>query len=546
MKMSDTETKPEVLAENTAPVAENTAPVAEAPAPVPAVTSAADLDKKLSAKSSNDDDDDYDDEDFEEAVEQALEAKGEDVPTYKTDGLPEALGSVKDFLRAQEKLFMVVRALEALLPAKKPKEQRYSVGQLKNHFCCGEPHRDTFNTGLGLNPPSIALITLHEFFSDETRFEKVDPNKLPYADKLLFPYEPPKLTHTTIDIAGKQFTVPVSNETWYTDKKTGHNFTVEYEPSPGGSIATHIRFSPHQRKWGVELGNELKLAVMTSPLLKGQILEINGGNDFKIIDLGPQVLPVIEDDLMDELNKNIVNLFDQREKFDEYKLPIKRSVILEGLPGNGKTMICRYLAQKCRGKVTTVWVTAKSITEASDVAHVFDIARKLSPSLVIMEDLDLISGTREMLSMGGDNALGEMLNQLDGLEANDSIVMVGSTNRASSLDEALRERPGRFDRIYEVGKPSAELAKQICRDYLVKRGMDQTELDLLTFPGVLSGKFTGAQLVELIKGAIFEAIHRKQPLNDLHISASVKGLTDQNNKYATKPPKKKKGNDNDE
>ena len=196
-------------------------------------------------------------------------------------------------------------------------------------------------------------------------------------------------------------------------------------------------------------------------------------------------------------------------------------------PGCGKTMIERWLASKVTGEVTTIWVTAKSIGSAEDVASIFDIARKLSPALVIMEDLDLISGTRSLFGQSGSGPLGEMLNQLDGLTQDQSIVLVGSTNRLGSLDEALADRPGRFDRVYEVGKPTEDIAKIIARNYLVKRGIDPQVVENLTLSCLNSGEFTGAQVVEIVKGGIFEAIHRNCDVSDTCIQNSAKGLQDQ-------------------
>ena len=68
--------------------------------------------------------------------------------------------------------------------------------------------------------------------------------------------------------------------------------------------------------------------------------------------------------------------------------------------------------------------------------------------------------------------------------------------------EALRDRPGRFDRIYQIGRPSAELAEQIARYYLKERGISEEIIEGLSYTSLAKGDLTGAQIVEVVKGGI--------------------------------------------
>lgn len=441
--------------------------------------------------------------------------------------LQSALVSLKSFISAQDSLFDLVMKLQALIPKiEKKRDRKYTREQFMSLFLDGRADNETFTNALSLQPSNIALVVMNEFFANAERFEVKDAATLPGHEKLTLPFEYPKATHTTIELAKQSFNVPVSREVWFYDKQLKHNFVVNYSPSNGGGLTVTVESSYASRFGAVDLGNEIKKSILTSRFLKGQIIEIDGGNGFQIVDIGDQMMPVISEYLLGELEKNVINLFDREDDFKKYNLPMKRAIILEGPPGNGKSSLARYLAVRVKGKVTTVWVTAKSIREPSDVAAVFDIARKLSPALVIMEDLDLISGTRDEYG-SGQNCLGEMLNQLDGLTANDSIVLVGTTNAVANLDAALNDRPGRFDRIYEVGHPEPELAEQIARNYLLKHGINQEQVDKLTLASVLKGDFSGAQIVEIVKGGIFEAIHRNVPVSDMCIKASADGLEKQ-------------------
>lgn len=457
------------------------------------------------------------------------DTKSTNVTVPDPKAFEEALKSVAEFIDSQNKLFNLINQLSRLLPPKnEKKEEPWEADEFESMFITGHHGYDPYNNAFSVVPSTIALVALNDFFQNNERFQIVDPTTLEYHSKCKFAYEPPALTHTTFEIASEVFNVPISNEIWFVDKKENLKYIVNYKAEDGGSVSVFIKAHPDERRSAIDLGLEIKKNVLTSRFLRGQILEIDKNSGFRVVDIGEHQMPVISNEMMVELEKNVINLFDKEDSFRGYGLPIKRSVILEGPPGCGKTMIARYLATRLKGRVTTVWVTAKSIEDSSDVSRVFDIARKLSPALVVMEDLDLISGTRESSIFGnGDNCLGEMLNQLDGLTSNDSIVLVGSTNDVNSLDDALKDRPGRFDRIYEIGHPDQDLAEIIARSYLQKCGVAQEQIDKMTLASILTGSYSGAQIVEIVKGGIFEAIHRGTEIDDRCIKVSKDGLDKQ-------------------
>jgi cell division protease FtsH len=245
--------------------------------------------------------------------------------------------------------------------------------------------------------------------------------------------------------------------------------------------------------------------------------------------LPDQQFPIIDKYLNSELSKNVLNMFDKADEFAKFGLPAKRAIILEGGPGNGKSMICRWLAKRLKQKgVTTFWVTAKSILGNSNVADIFDMARNLSPSLIIMEDMDLITGSRNNpFAREETGALGELLNQMDGLTKNENVVIVATTNKVNSLDEALSDRPGRFDRVYKVGLPQKDVAEQIAKSFLLASGLSDLAVSEMDFSPVTDGTLSGAQIIEIIKGGFFEAIHVGKDLDSLCIKRSAKGLEDQ-------------------
>ena len=449
-----------------------------------------------------------------------------------TEDVKKALDSIRTFLRTQDQLIYLVDTLRALLPEEGDETREYDKDDLFREFITGDADGDVDDTMLAVQPAGIALVALSEFFLSD-RFTPTDPKSLSLYNKLSRPYKSPSTMKTPVSIGQADLIVPMENEFFVTDNESGKKFVISYGMKQN-SVQIHITASGSEQLAMLELAIEMKKLIITNKHIKGKIIEISEGNVFDVKELEEQPFPILDKELEDELRKNVINIFKKKDEFAKHGLPAKRSVILEGPPGNGKTMIERWLASQLLGEVTTIWVTSKSIKRSSDVAYIFEIARKMAPSLIVMEDLDLISGTRAM-QYGGDNVLGEMLNQMDGLTQDNAIVMIGSTNRVSSLDEAIADRPGRFDRIFRVGKPTGPVAALIAESYLVKRGYSKEVVEGLNLSEFFNeGDLTGAQVVEVCKGAIFEAIHRNGELTDIHLNNSRKGLISQRQYYQSK------------
>ena len=466
-------------------------------------------------------------EDNKEKVEPQKQAKTLEetlLASSSTADLESALNSIRKFLRTQETFIYMVDRVRALIPESEDETESFDKFNLLSEHITGDVRGDIDDTVLGVSPPGIALVALSDFFADG-RFTVTDPSTLSCFSRLSRTYEPPSTMKTPVSIGANDFIVPMEAEFFVKDNESGKKYVISYGIKQN-QVQVRITAGADQSQEMLKLAMEIKKLIITNKHIKGKIIEISEGNIFDVKELEEQPFPILDKALHDELEKNVINIFKKKEEFTKYGLPAKRSVILEGPPGNGKTMIERYLASRLQGEVTTVWVTSKSIKRSSDVAYIFEIARKMSPSLIIMEDLDLISGTRNQHY--GDNVLGEMLNQMDGLTQDNSIVMVGSTNRVASLDEALADRPGRFDRIFRVGKPEGEVAALIAKNYLSKRGVSESSIEDLNLVDFFrDGDLTGAQIVEVCKGAIFEAIHKNGEITEMHLSNSKKGLINQ-------------------
>lgn len=158
------------------------------------------------------------------------------------------------------------------------------------------------------------------------------------------------------------------------------------------------------------------------------------------------------------------------ELFDALGIAQPKGVLLYGPPGTGKTLLARAVAHHtdcCFIRVSGSELVQKYIGEgARMVRELFVLAREHAPSIIFMDEVDSIGGSRISGNRGGDSEVQrtmlELLNQLDGFEPAQNIKILMATNRIDILDDALL-RPGRIDRKIEFPNPNQESRQQILR-----------------------------------------------------------------------------------
>lgn len=200
---------------------------------------------------------------------------------------------------------------------------------------------------------------------------------------------------------------------------------------------------------------------------------------------------VVDDDLREVLRRNVVDLHRRRDVLKAHGVPVRRGVLLYGPPGTGKTFACRYLCGQLPG-VTRFVVAGASLLQ---VRSVFNLARLLQPSLVVLEDVDLVFAARELTANGA--GLGELLDQMDGLRPFEDIGIVLTTNAIDRLEAAIRDRPGRISQCIHVGPPNDALRRRYLHKHLRRYPLTGVDLD---------------ELVELARGTtqafLKEWVHR--------------------------------------
>ncbi len=165
---------------------------------------------------------------------------------------------------------------------------------------------------------------------------------------------------------------------------------------------------------------------------------------------------------LDLLERNVVRFVAQRPRLKELGQATKKGLLFYGPPGTGKTLTIRYLANALPGH-TTLLIAAEQV---GLLGEYMTLARLLQPSVVVMEDVDLIARERTTMNSPCEEALlNKLLNEMDGLKEEADVLFVLTTNRPEALEAALASRPGRIDQAIEFPLPDAAGREKLVRLY---------------------------------------------------------------------------------
>ena len=226
----------------------------------------------------------------------------------------------------------------------------------------------------------------------------------------------------------------------------------------------------------------------------------------------------------------IVEFLKNPEEYSKMGAKTPRGVLLCGKPGTGKTLIAKAIAGEAN--VPFISMSGSEFVEmfaglgASRVRKLFERAKKISPCIIFIDEIDAI-GSRRASSNGADTENNQTLNQLlvemDGFDSDQSIIVIAATNRPEMLDEALL-RPGRFDRTINIALPDIKGREEILKIHSKNKKIND-DVDFKSIAGDTAG-FTGAELENILNEAAIIATNKKhKAINNNDIEDAVKKVT---------------------
>ena len=253
-----------------------------------------------------------------------------------------------------------------------------------------------------------------------------------------------------------------------------------------------------------------------------------GGTSAKMMNFGKSRAKLIDDMGRQVTFKNVAGLHEEKEELEEIvdflKNPAKytelgaripKGVILTGPPGTGKTLLAKAVAGEAG--VPFFSISGSDFVEmfvgvgASRVRDLFEEAKKNSPCIVFIDEIDAVA-RRKGTGMGGghderEQTLNQMLVEMDGFGINEGIIVMAATNRIDILDPAIL-RPGRFDRKVVVGAPDVQGRLEILNVHAAKKPLGD-DVDFESLARTTAG-FTGADLENLLNEAAINAAKAKK------------------------------------
>ncbi len=212
--------------------------------------------------------------------------------------------------------------------------------------------------------------------------------------------------------------------------------------------------------------------------------------------------------------EELVDFLKEPERFTQLGARIPKGVLLIGPPGTGKTLLARAVAGEAGAPFLSIsgsdFVEMYVGVGASRVRDLFDQAKKKSPSIIFIDEIDAV-GRQRGAGMGGGNdereqTLNQLLVEMDGFGVNEGVIIIAATNRPDVLDPALL-RPGRFDRQVAVGRPDTKGREEILKVHSRNKPL-APDVNLSDIAKGTIG-FVGADLENLMNEAALLAARRK-------------------------------------
>ena len=245
---------------------------------------------------------------------------------------------------------------------------------------------------------------------------------------------------------------------------------------------------------------ELRSLALELSVHRGKAISVGVGRMWEVVVRFERVPRISEDQLvlpaeaLVRIRRQVEGISRHSDYLTSAGQHVKRGLMLHGPPGTGKTLTAMYLASRAADR-TLVLVTGRDLGAVGTACR---LARTLAPSMVVIEDVDLVAEERTRPGAGQNPLLFELLNQMDGIAPDFDIVFLLTTNRLELVEPALAQRPGRIDLRVEVPLPGPDDRHRMFDLYARTLGRDFKSWDDLV---IRTDGRSGAFIRELVRRA---------------------------------------------
>jgi hypothetical protein len=271
--------------------------------------------------------------------------------------------------------------------------------------------------------------------------------------------------------------------------------------------------------------SELRESMRARSVYRGQVISLQAEfpeftiKFHRLPEIGREAI-VLPDGLVERIERQTIGFGQHSQRLRSAGRHLKRGLLLHGPPGTGKTLTVMYLATMMRDR-TIFLVTGKGL---GLISHTCSMARTLEPSIVVLEDVDLVAEERTKGGVGcATPVLFDLLNEMDGLADDVDVIFLLTTNRPDLLEPALAARPGRVDQAIEIPIPDAPCRRRLFDLY--GRGLTLEVADLPRLIKRTEGA-SAAFIRELLRRAALFAAEEANEIvvSDRHLDLALHDL----------------------
>jgi hypothetical protein len=299
-----------------------------------------------------------------------------------------------------------------------------------------------------------------------------------------FPVDIGPLQHDDIDVGEESPVRCLKNGLWLAHR-SDMPFAVLLSPAIqfGMVGGIHVELAVPKGERGLQFSEDffrqLELRVNSGGTYRGRVISLESQREYsgrggavKVHRLRPvqREEVILPEKTLGLLDRNVGSFIKARNHIKSLGLSAKKGLLFYGPPGTGKTLTIHYLAGHLL-QHTTLLITAEQVGLLDEY---FRLARFLQPSLVVVEDVDLIARAREQMGSACEEVLlNKLLNEMDGLREDADVIFILTTNRPDQLEPALASRPGRIDQAIEFPLPDEQGRSKLVKLYA--RGVQLSE-----------------------------------------------------------------------